>query len=484
VNESPPRRKRNAQEQEFADAQQRILRWRAGGPALFAVEALGLPQDWDAEREEGVLPWQWEASRELVDRKRLSIRSGHRVGKSTFMAWSILWFQSCFYPCKIGCTAPTATQMSDVLWAELSLWHMRLCKHVPSLGNMFEWKRESLDMIATPKMSFAVARTARAEKPEALQGLHSANMMILADEASGVPDVVFEAGRGSLAAPNAYVILASNPTRLSGYFFDTQHKLRTLWHVMRVNGETCPTQSQQFRDEIAFQYGRDSNYYRVRVLGEFPTTEDDVVIPLDLCEAAKDRQVDVYGETLWGVDVARFGRDRTVLIKRRTNATICAHKSWSGQDTMQTAGRIYAEWQETPPPERPMGIFVDVIGIGAGVVDRLQELQLPVTGVNVAEEASISEQYLRMRDELWFKARKWLEKKDVKLFPDETLIAELSLPKYKITSTGKLQVESKDDMKKRYPQSPDVADSFCLTFFPASEHRGRQSYDPVHFADS
>ena len=479
-----PRRKRNAQEQEFFDAQQRILRWRAGGPALFAVEALGLPEKWDDYTAEGVLPWQWEASKALVEKKRLSIRSGHRVGKSAFMAWAILWFQSCFYPCKIGCTAPTATQMSDVLWAELSLWHMKLLKKIPSLGSQFEWKRESLDMIATPKMSFAVARTARAEKPEALQGLHSANMLIEADEASGVPDVVFEAGRGSLAAPNAYVILASNPTRLSGYFFDTQHKLRTLWHVMHVNGEDCPTQSQQFRDEIAFQYGKDSNYYRVRVLGEFPTAEDDVVIPLDLCEAAKVREVEVYGETLWGVDVARFGRDRTVLIKRRANATIAVHKSWSGQDTMQTAGRIFAEWNDTPPAERPLGVYVDVIGIGAGVVDRLQELGLPVTGVNVAEEASVSDQYLRLRDELWFKARKWLEKKDVHLFPDETLIAELSLPKYKITSTGKLQVESKDEMKKRYPQSPDVADAFCLTFCDSAQHKGKQAYEPQYFADS
>ena len=304
------------------------------------------------------------------------------------------------------------------------------------------------------------------------------------DEASGVPDVVFEAGRGSLAAPNAYVILASNPTRRSGYFFDTQHKLRALWEIIVVNGEECPTQSQQFRDEIAFQYGKDSNYYRVRVQGEFPTADDDVVIPLDLCESAKVRQVEVYGDTLWGVDVARFGRDRTVLVKRRTNATIALHKSWSGQDTMQTAGRIYAEWLETPPAERPLGVYVDVIGIGAGVVDRLQELGVPVTGVNVAEEASVSELYLRLRDELWFKARKWLEKKDVRLFADETLIAELTLPKYSITSTGKLKVEGKDELKKRYPNSPDAADAFCMTFMQAAEHRGKQSYEPETYADS
>jgi phage terminase large subunit len=129
-------------------------------------------------------------------------------------------------------------------------------------------------------------------------------------------------------------------------------------------------------------------------------------------------------------------------------------------------------------------VFVDVIGIGAGVADRLLELGLPVSGVNVAEEASVSEKYLRLRDELWFKARRWLEQKNCKLCDDEVLIAELTLPKYKVTSTGKLQVESKDDLKKRYPQSPDVADAFCLTFSQAAEHKGRQSYEPTHFADS
>jgi phage terminase large subunit len=464
-------------------ARERIARWRAAGPALFAVEALGLPAAWDEEKKEGVLPWQWEASKELVSRKRLSIRSGHRVGKSAFMSWSILWFMSCFFPTKVGCTAPTATQMSDVLWAELSLWHRRLCQRAPELGEQFEWTREEFRIKEAPKQSFAVARTARAEKPEALQGLHAKHVMIVVDEASGVPEAVFEAGRGSLAAENSYVILASNPTRLSGLFYETHHKLRKLWATIRVCGEDVPTQSQQFRDEIIYQYGRDSNYYRVRVQGDFPNSEDDVVIPLDLCDAAKIRDVSPFGNEIWGIDVARFGADRTVLVRRCDNATLAEHVSWSGTDTMQTAGKIYARWLDTPPEGRPKMIFVDVIGIGAGVVDRLQELQVPVTGVNVAEEASVDDRYNRLRDELWFNARRWLERKNCKLFPDETLIAELCLPKYAFTSTGKLKVESKDELKKRYPRSPDVADAFCMTFAQSSEHKGRQSYEPAYFED-
>jgi len=473
-----------SQRNESEEARARIKRWRAAGPALFAVEALGLPKEWNEVRKEGVLPWQWEASRELVARKRLSIRSGHRVGKSAFLSWSILWFMTCHFPTKVGCTAPTSTQMSDVLWAELSMWHRRLCVKMPAIGELFEWKSDKFDLVEAPAESFAVARTARAEKPEALQGLHSKHVLILVDEASGVHQAVYEAGRGSLAADNAYVIFASNPTRLEGMFYDTHHKLRSLWHAMQVNGEDCPTQSQQFRDEIIFQYGKESNYYKVRVTGEFPLSEDDGVIPLELCLAAQTREVENHGVIRWGVDVARFGRDRTVLIKRCQNATLEKHKSWSGTDTMQTSGRIYAEWLDTPPSDRPVTIFVDVIGIGAGVVDRLQELGLPVSGVNVAENASVDDLYMRQRDELWFKARKWLEAKNCHLVEDEVLVAELSLPKYSFTSNGKLKVESKDELKKRYPQSPDVADAFCLTFSDTMETRTRSSYEPEVFADS
>ena len=150
---------------------------------------------------------------------------------------------------------------------------------------------------------------------------------------------------------------------------------------------------------------------------------------------------------------------------------------------MQTAGRIYAEWMETPKHLQPRTILVDVIGIGAGVCDRLGEIGLPVAAVNVAESASVNERYVRLRDELWFNAREWLQKRHCMLVKDETLIAELSLPKYSFTSNGKIKVESKDDMKKRYPQSPDVADALVLTFANQAITRGPGSYEPQHHED-
>ena len=476
-----PQRKTDSQEA----ARAQILRWRAGGPALFAVEALGVPKEWDPETKEGVLPWQWEASRLLVSKKRLSVRSGKGIGKSAFLAWSILWMMTCYMPVRIGCTAPTSTQMEDVLWAELSIWHNRLKVASPALGAQFEWKVDSFVLAESPKMSFAVARTARPEKPEALQGLHAHGgaIMVIADEASGVDDKIFEAGKGALADDNSFVILASNPTRLSGLFFETHNKLKPLWGTLRVNGEEVPLQSQRLRDDIIYQYGKDSNYYRVNVTGEFPTSEDDVVIPADLCLAATRREVRPFGGRVWGVDVARFGSDRTVLVKRSENATLEKHKSWSGQDTMQTTGKILNEWRATPPDERPHAIMVDVIGIGAGVCDRLQELDMPAIGINVAESASTEDRFLRMRDELWFKAREWLEQKHCKLAEDDVLLAELSLPLYAFTSNGKIKVESKDEMRRRHPRSPDVADAFCLTFAMAAQFKGRPTYEPEVYAD-
>ena len=473
------------QPQEFDAARERILAWRAGGPALFAHEALGLPPEWDPVAKEGILPWHWEASKKLVKHGRLSIRSGHGVGKSAFMSWTLLWAHSCFFPVKGGCTAPTATQMSDVLWAELSKWHRVLSEKMPALGEKFEWKSDTFEMKEAPNESFSVARTARPEKPDALQGLHAHKgvVLVLVDEAPGVDDKIFEAARGALADENSIVLLAGNPTRLEGLFFDTHHKLRDIWATLWVNGEDVPLQSQQFRDEMAHQYGLDSNVYRVRVRGEFPIEEADSVIPMHLCEAAATRDVKPFGNMVWGVDVARFGSDRTVLVKRCTNATLGKHLAWNGMDTMQTAGKVKAEWDNTPVDERPGTVFVDVIGIGAGVADRLLELGLPVSMVNVAESASVEETYNRQRDELWFRARKWLEKKDCRMFRDETLMAELTMPKYTFTSTGKIKVESKDELKKRYPRSPDVADAFCLTFGDSADHKGASSYDPPYFED-
>lgn len=442
----------------LSEVQRAVLRWREGGPALFAEEVLG------AEPTKQ----QWQGSKALVDKRRVSIRSGHGTGKSTFEAWCVLWFLSCYFPAKVPATAPTSHQLEDVLWAEIAKWHRHMRERMPALADQFEWSSGAYRMKAAPNESFAVARTSRPERPEALQGFHSENILFLIDEASGVADNVFEVAEGALSTDGAFVVMCANPTRMSGYFFDSHHKMRSSWAALHWNGEESPNVSRQYVENMEKKYGRHSPVFKVRVLGEFVDAPDGV-ISLELCEAARIRDVEPSkSHIVWGVDVARFGDDSCALAKRQGNVQLEPIREWWGKDTMQTVGIIKAEWDKTRPENRPAAINVDVIGIGAGVVDRLKELQLPVVGVNVAEAESPNAnpdiQFNRLRDELWWRGRQWLEAMDCKLLDDDETIAELTTPTYQILSNGRIKVEGKDELKKRGVKSPNRADAWLLTF--------------------
>lgn len=379
-------------------------------------------------------------------------------------------------------TANSEKQIKDSLWPEIASWYRRLPDW---LKDSLEVAAERITVKACPDQAFAVPRTASKDNPEALQGFHSDHLMFVIDEASGIDDIVFEVAQGALSGGNILVLMTGNPTRTSGYFYDAFHKNRAEWSTYHVPCSASSRVSPEYAEKMAREYGEHSNVYRVRVLGEFPLSEDDSVIALGLIEAAIGREV-VAAETqvVWGLDVARYGDDDTALAKRRGNVLLEPVKSWKKLDLMQTAGKVYQEWRETPAESRPNAINVDVIGIGAGVVDRLRELGAPVRGINVGEApATDAARFMRLRDELWFKARDWFQARDCKLPRDDGLIAQLVQPKYKITSAGKLQVESKDEMKKRGIKSPDKADAFCLTLaggdYAVSRFRQALSeYDP------
>ena len=424
---------------------------------LWQQDPVRFVQDmWDVDLE----PFQVEALAELAKSGRVAIRSGHGVGKTTLLAWTALWHMCCFYPQKTPCTAPSAPQLEDVLWPEIAKWHRKMPKE---WQDNIEFKKERVELKGAAEESFAVSRTARKEKPEALQGFHSDNLLFVIDEASGVEDLIFEVAQGALSTPHAKVLMTSNPTRTSGYFYDAFHRMRARWKTIHVPCSESSRVADDYSEDISQKYGVDSNVYRVRVLGEFPKTEDDAVISLELCETAKGRDVrPIDSQEIWGVDPARFGDDRSAFAKRKGNAQLEPVRWWRNKDTMQLSGLIYDEWLNAV--EKPGLICIDSIGIGAGVVDRLRELGLPVSGVNVAEMPAAKDRYMRLRDELWFSAREWLQGRDVVLADDDELIAELTLPHYEITSSGKIKVESKDQIKKRGVISPDLADAFCLTF--------------------
>jgi phage terminase large subunit len=422
----------------------------ANDPVRFVREMLQLEPD----------PWQIEVM-EAVSRgeRRITIRSGHGVGKSALLSWIAIWFVLCRYPAKCVMTAPSSTQLFDALFAEL---RGQVNNLPPFLKELLVPTTDKVALKAAPDEVFISARTSRAETPEALQGIHSANVLLLVDEASGVPAPVFEAASGSMSAHNATTILTGNPTRGTGFFYDSHTRMADQWRVFHVSCMDSPRVSKEFVEEMKLRYGEDSNAFRVRVLGEFPRSDDDTIISLDLAESAciRDVSVNPSAEIVWGLDVARFGGDRSCLLRRQANV-VTDIKVWRNLDLMQLCGAVKAEYDVAS--SKPSVIAVDAIGMGAGVVDRLRELGLPVLGINVSESPSIGN-YRNLRAELWYRARDWLAKRDCKLPKDDTLIAELTSVRYLFSSTGKVQVESKEEMKKRGLPSPDVADALILTF--------------------
>ena len=422
-------------------------------PALFVQEVLGVEP----------LPYQAEFLEAIASGERkISIRSGHGTGKSTAASWAMLWYFLMHYPNKVVVTAPTSSQLFDALFAELKRWINELPEGLQSILNT---KSDRVEHTSAPAEMFISARTSRAETPEALAGVHSEHVMLVVDEASGVPEQVFEAAAGSMSGHNATTIMLSNPTRSSGTFFESQTRMADSWWTRRWSCVDSPLVSDEFVQEMRERYGEESNAYRIRVLGEFPLADDDTIIPYHLIENATHRDVQIDEEhtsVVWGLDVARFGTDKTALCKRQ-GPVVSEIMAWQGLDLMQTVGRVVAEYEALPPSRQPTQILVDSIGVGSGVVDRLRELGLPVRGVNVAEAPSMGDTYLNLRSELWFKTKAWLEDRSCKLPKNDKLIAELSSIRYSFTSSGKMKAESKDEMRKRGLTSPDLADALCLT---------------------
>ena len=436
----------------MTDPWQSFLERYRDDPAGFSEHVVGMEP----------LEWQREVMDAIASGERLcSIRSGHGVGKSSCAAVLILWFLLTRYPCKVVVTAPTASQLFDALFAELK---SRLKEMPDALSKLLEATSDRVVLKSRPTEAFCSARTSSKERPEALAGVHSENVLLIADEASGIPEEVFESAAGSLSGNNAHTLLLGNPVRASGFFYRTQTELADRWWTRKVSCIDSPLVSQDFIDDMASRYGNESNAWRVRVTGEFPVADEDTYIPLHLIESAIHRDIEdsPSAAVVWGLDPARYGSDRSALAKRRGGKLI-EIKSWRDKSTMELAGIIMDEYENTKFADRPTEICVDSIGIGAGVVDRLMELDLPARGVNVAESASMSQKYMRLRDELWGKAREWFEQKDVVIPDDAQLVHELAAPRFAFTSTGKIKIEGKDEMRKRGIRSPDLADSFCLT---------------------
>lgn len=399
------------------------------------------------------------------ENRGISIRSGHGVGKTALLAFLIIHHLLFRFPQKTAVTAATKDQLFDTLVPEVKGWIENL---PPTLKKLLKVQVESIELVASPDKSFVTFKVSRPENPEALAGVHSEHVLLIGDEASGIHEKIFESASGSMSDDKALTILAGNPVRSSGLFHETHTRL-SGWTRYHVSCLTAKRVSKRFPSEMAERYGIDSNQYRVRVLGEFPKADDDTIIPFELVELSKTRDVEpVQGSRpIWGLDVARFGNDGSALAKRRKNVLLGKVQTWRGKSTMEIAGIVKAEYDATPSEDQPDEILVDSIGVGAGVVDRLVEMGLPAFGINVSESPALRDLYADLRTELYFRAKAWFEMRDCSIGTmNEDAAKQLVAIKYKFASNGKMRAESKEDLKKREPRmgSPDESDAVILTF--------------------
>jgi len=305
------------------------------------------------------------------------------------------------------------------------------------------------------------------------------------DEASGIPAPIYSVSEGFFSEPteNRFWFTFSNPRRNNGPFYDSFTSKRKFWNLEQIDSRTVEGTDQNLFQSMLEQYGEDSTVARVEVLGEFPNADDDSVIPIELARNAIDRDVALTSKApiVWGLDVARFGGDNSALCIRQGN-TVFEIKTFKSMDLMQLCGAVKNLYDDCTVTEKPQEILIDVIGLGAGVVDRLAEQNLPVRGVNVAEAPATKKNYLNLRAELWFSIKDWLAQRNCRIPSDDELVSELAAPSYKYTSTGKIKIESKEEMKKRGIKSPDKADALALTMASsAASFSGGESYLGYNF---
>lgn len=419
-----------------------------------------------------------------------SIRSGHGTGKSAALAQLAIWFLLMRPNGLIPCTAPSAHQLEDVLWKEIARWESRL---LPPFKGLLE--------ITTDRVRFkhrkdglgeAIARTARKENPDALQGFHAAQIMYLIDEAPGVPEAIFQTAEGALTTPGAISVMAGNPTRVSGTFYRSHHEDRADWNCLHWSSVDSPLVAPEYAGRMARKYGRESFIYKVRVEGEFPTGNPDALISLDVAQSAVERELpeDVWKKepVVFGVDPARFGDDETGFCVRQ-GRKVHEIKGWGGLDTMQVSGRVVYEAKKW----KPGFIFVDSIGIGSGVADYLRMAlgkDSMVVDVNVSERPANVDEYANFRSEMWWKGKEWFDSRGVQVPDDDTLVSELTTTNWKPDEKGRIRIETKAERKRRLGAdqggSPDRADALMMTFCmdaPAETHQAASRLVPAFYED-
>jgi hypothetical protein len=392
--------------------------------------------------------------------RRITIESGHGTGKSACLSWIILWFLFCFKDSQVPCTAPTSDQIHDVLWKELALWKDRMPEPIKKL---YDWQTGYLRMTQRPETWFARAKTARKEAPEALAGVHADHVMFVIDEASGVPEEIFNTAEGALTNKNIFVIMISNHTRTVGYFHASHNRDKHNWQTLSLDSRESPIVDAEFVRRIIEKHGEDSDEFRVRVAGRAPkedAIDDKGFVPLlgqsDL-KPTPDHQF--VGVVKMGIDPSGDGRDKTRwVIRDRFRAKIVATEAKSTPRSIAVKTLTLMKMYDV----QPQNIYCDAFGVGANVAQELMVSGSYINAINVGDPAQ-DEQFLNRRAEIYWRLKQWL-RTGGELVEDQDWESLLTV-RYMANLRGKIQLMSKEQMRKEGYPSPDVADALSMTFW-------------------
>ena len=313
-------------------------------------------------------------------------------------------------------------------------------------------------------------------------------MLFIVDEASGVADPIMEAVLGTLSGENNKLLMCGNPTRTSGTFYDAFNADRALYKCHTVSSADSKRTNKENIEALIRKYGKESNVVLVRVFGEFPKQENDVFIMLSIIEQCGSKIYELSEDKgmpyiIFGVDVARFGDDETVIYRNaRGKLEMVVHRR--GQNLMATVGDIVVQYRkaikEFPEYKGRIYVNIDDTGLGGGVTDRLKEVKreqklhrLFVIPINAAEKIDTdtkegkeaAEYYNNLTTHMWAVLRDLFENKQIEIEDEADTFAQLSIRKYFMASNGKLELESKKEMKKRGVSSPDRADAVALSVY-------------------